>query len=244
MNEKNLPYETFDFPVFLHGKIKERGISVKKLSEESGIALKHLENILRGEFRALPPAPYLRGYIFILGEILEFNAEDWWERIREETAVKRSGMTDSLPKNRFSNSSRVRNGVLIALAVIIIGIGIWRLPRIFGKPTIEIMVPRDQTTTVFEEAYTLRGKVSGGADQLSINNEAVAVDADGFWQKTVLLQFGMNVFEVKAKKLLGSEASLSRQIIYETPGKITTIPSPSSTTQTSSSSASSTKKQP
>ena len=43
------------FEQFLNERLKERGMTLKRLSELSGISQKHLEYLARGEFDHLPP---------------------------------------------------------------------------------------------------------------------------------------------------------------------------------------------
>ena len=84
---------------------KKKGISLKKLSDMTGISMNHIENMLRGDFENVPPTPYFRGYLIRLGEVLNFDGEAWWEKIKREEGVGTSGPADALPKNRFIRKS-------------------------------------------------------------------------------------------------------------------------------------------
>src|SRR3989344_140089 len=109
--------EELDFGAFLAGRIKDKGFSMKKLAEVSGISVKYLESIAQGDLKHLPPAPYLHGYLVKLAGILDFDHELWWERLKKEDAVKISGRSDELPKNRFAQLSRRTPIALGALGV-------------------------------------------------------------------------------------------------------------------------------
>ena len=43
--------------------MKERGVSLKKLSDMTGISMGYIENMLRGDFEHVPATPYFRGYL-------------------------------------------------------------------------------------------------------------------------------------------------------------------------------------
>ena len=52
-----MPPNDLPFEQFFAEKIKERGLSLKKLSEMTGIAPSHIENLLRGDYENMPSAP-------------------------------------------------------------------------------------------------------------------------------------------------------------------------------------------
>ena len=70
--------------IFLRDRMKDKGISLKRLADLTGIAINHIENMLRGDFEHVPPTPYFRGYLIRLGEVLNFDGEAWWEKIKRE----------------------------------------------------------------------------------------------------------------------------------------------------------------
>ena len=210
-----------DFQTFLTEKLKEKGLNFEKLSQISGIALKHLENLNAGNLSDLPPAPYLRGYFKKIGEILEFDGEKAWKEFRFANEIFTSGPKDSMPQNRFAKKSGSRKIWLLvgAAAVIVIVIAL-RLPSILGRPQVNIIYPNQDLTNVTNEQILVRGEIKGG-DKLTINSEDVLISDDGSWQKSIFLQPGLNTIEFSVKKFLGRETNLIRQILYEVPIEIT-----------------------
>lgn len=202
------------FEEFFTDRLRERGFDLKKLSEASGIAVKHLEALARGNFKALPPAPYLHGYLERLGQILEFDSEAWWQKLKESGFVKSSGERDEMPKNRFiRNISRKTVGVVIGIIVIAVYLAI-QLPRVLGKPEITMMFPQENPANISAQEITLLGSAKG-ANELKINGELVPLSAGALWEKTVFLQSGLNSFEIAAKKFLGGETRVIQQVIYQ-----------------------------
>ena len=210
-----------DFQTFLTEKLKEKGLNFEKLSQISGIALKHLENLNAGNLSDLPPAPYLRGYFKKIGEILEFDGEKAWKEFRFANEIFTSGPKDSMPQNRFAKKSGLKKTWLLAgaAAVIVIVIAL-RLPSILGRPQVNIIYPNQDLTNVTNEQILVRGEIKGG-DKLTINSEDVLISDDGSWQKSIFLQPGLNTIEFSVKKFLGRETNLIRQILYEVPIEIT-----------------------
>jgi cytoskeletal protein RodZ len=206
--------EELNFQTFFAAKIKDRGISVKKLSEATGIAPVHIVNLIYGRFDDLPSAPYVRGYLVRLGKELDFNGDEWWEKLKQERMVQDSGSKDALPNNRFIRQSQAKFiwiGIAAALVVLYLA---FQIPVIFAKPRLKIIFPDVTPYTTASSTLTFQGTASG-ANSLTLNGDSVTVAADGTWEKSVLLQNGPNTFEITAKKLLGSEADITEQVFYQ-----------------------------
>lgn len=221
------------FEEFLSSQMKEKNMSVKRLSEMTGIAPVHLENILHGNFDNMPSAPYFRGYIIRVGQALGFDGEVWWNRIRNTGEIKLSGPSDALPENRFEKKVVPKwvwaAGAILLLALIYFGI---TLPRITGTPSLIVTFPGANPYTTNSTTLTFQGTVKN-ADALYLNGEQILIGADGSWQKTVLLsQSDPNVFAFTAKKFLGSEKTVTEQVLFQpAPGTSGTASSTSSTPQ-------------
>lgn len=222
-----------DFQLFLAAKLKEKGLNLKKLSELTGIALRHLENINSGNWNDLPAAPYVRGYLVKISVVLDFDPDEWWKIMRgEEISV--SGPSDALPKNRFTK--RARSKKLIVFSVILIVILAYfglRFSKILGRPEILVSYPPEDTVTTSSEEIIVSGTLKNG-DKLFINSEPVLIEKDGSWQKSFALSVSNpNIFEVTAKKIFGLETKIIRQIIFEPKednGRILIAPSSTTTT--------------
>ena len=213
-----------DFQGFLTEKLKEKGLNFQKLSQISGIALKHLENLNAGNLSELPPAPYLRGYFKKIGEVLEFDGEKAWKEFRFSNQISTSGPRDSLPQNRFAKKSGFKKTWILAIiAIVVVVIIALRLPAILGQPQINIIYPDQELTNVTTDEFLIRGEIKGG-DKLIINNEDILISDDGSWQKKIFLQPGLNTIEFSAKKFLGRETSLIRRVLYEKPIETTSTP--------------------
>jgi hypothetical protein len=212
--------ENESFNIFLGEKLRDKNISIEKLSELSGISPRHLENMLKGDPENLPPAPYLRGYFVKLGEILGFSGEEVWESWSGRAEAKRSGASDRLPENRFARRSMTRYIWLLLLPTIILAYLAIQLPRIFGTPILYVEYPRGASSVSETDRAVISGTLAN-AKELYINGERVQIEEDGTWQKGVLLGVGQNNIEIRAKKFLGRETVIEKQIFYEAPATTT-----------------------
>jgi hypothetical protein len=209
--------DELNFKNFLEEKLKDRGWNLKRLSEVSGISLNHLENLVNENFKALPAAPYIRGYLIRLSKILEFDYLIWWEYFQKQNNIKKSGKEDELPRNRFE-PQLIFKPVLISLIILLIVFYIvLRFNFILGKPVIGLNIGENILNTN-ESNFLLQGYVKN-ADKVFINSSEANIDSNGQFKKEILLQPGINTIEIRAQKILGRETKLIRQIFYEEKNK-------------------------
>ncbi|MDP2598754.1 MAG: helix-turn-helix domain-containing protein [Candidatus Liptonbacteria bacterium] len=209
------------FEEYLTQIIKDRGLAPRKLSELSGISIKHIEGLACGNFAKLPSAPYVRGYLLRLGEILRFDPEPWWIKLKASGFLKDSGPRDLPPKNRFlrRNLSRIvwtAGAALVLVTYITVQFG-----HISGAPKISMTFPQESQVRTDQGTINLAGRLTNGTE-LSVNGEPVKLEADGSWTKSMLLSPGMNTAMITAKKFLGRETNIVKEIIYE---PTSTVPS-------------------
>lgn len=239
VTEQNPEIETTAHPeallaLLINEGLKRKGITLQKLADVSGIAIKHLEHMAGGNLEKMPPAPYLRSYLAVIGEVLDFDGQALWDRIRVDELAVDETQNDRFPQ-RLSNFSSKKKLLWLGVVALIIGIYLlFRLPEIVGQPSLDIGFPSEPVSTVSVTPVTIIGSIKNG-DEFSVNGERVPLEQNGVWQKSIDLQEGMNTIELKAKKFLGREIRVLRQVIY-TPGTTPIIEeAPSSTKDTATS---------
>ena len=200
--------------------METRGVSADRLSELTNINKRYINGLLSNDLKSIPPAPYVRGYLMKIAEVLETDAEPLQEAYRD-LELKTSGKYDKLPNNRFAipQSKRGLAAASAAIAILIIFIG-GRWNSLMGIPVIEVNIPekvgeRDYLETR-DPSFIVEGRVSQ-KDSLFINNEPIPVDYDGRFSKEISLNEGLNTLEIRAKRFLGRETAVIRKIFYITP---------------------------
>lgn len=195
-----------------------RGLNLEKLAELTNIPKRFLTALRDGDFRNLPPAPYVRGYLMKIAGVLDIDSNLLWQTYKKENLFKTSGAEDKMPINRFAirplNKKKAAMGiVLIFIAVVLV----WNLNvflGILGTPNLKIDAPAGDNLIVNAPSIKLEGEVDV-QDKLTINNEEIAVGQDGNFEKEFTLQPGINTIEFEAKRLLGKETKIIKQVIYQ-----------------------------
>lgn len=191
-----------------------RGLNIEKLAELTDIPEMYLLALRDADFSKLPAAPYVRGYLMKIADVLRIDGETLWQTYKNEN-IKTSGAKDKLPSNRFLIKPLKKKTFVfgfIAIFVIIYLIG--RVDNFLGTPKLEIINPAFPTVVVKEPNMKLIGETDS-QNKLTINNEEIFIGKDGRFEKEISLQPGVNIVEFKAKKLLGKETKVVRQIMYQ-----------------------------
>lgn len=191
-------------------------LNLEKLSRMSGISERHLEALLEEKFKQLPSAPYVHGYLSKIGAILNLNSEDLWRiYLKDNHNLRRSGERDKLPPNRFFYRFWLsRRFIILASGVVIIGLYVFfQTSFFFNKPDLVFEDLSEDSLIVDNDKFIFRGRIEAPAS-LSINDEQISIDSAGSFEKTVYLNSGLNVFTFRAKKVLGKELKVIKQIFY------------------------------
>lgn len=206
---KQVISEGFDFKAF----------NSKKLAELTGIPERYVEALRHGHLSVLPALPYVKGYLRKVARVLDLDQEELWQLYLKETTPKSSGATDYLPTNRFRVEA-VNKKFIIVIAVIaaLVVYLFWNIGIILQGPKIAITFPLNETVLTEKERVVLEGEADPES-KLTINGQEVYVDKSGRFTKEYQLQPGLNAIEFSAKKFLGRETKITRQIIYQ-PGVI------------------------
>lgn len=200
----------------LQDGINQAELSINQLAELSGIPERFI-NAFLGETTTLPAAPYIRGYLVKISKILNLNSTEIWQVYERENKPRSSGAFDKLPLNRFSNKKTVSKKTIIGILVgifILSYIG-FNAQRFWSAPIITFNNPEDALITTSEPSIILRGAIKNTGDSIFINEVPVYINELGEFQKEFSLDIGVNTFEVVAKRFLGRETRVMRQVVYE-----------------------------
>jgi cytoskeletal protein RodZ len=200
----------------LKEEMRAKGLTAEKLAEIAEIAPKYINALIDSDFGNLPPAPYVRGYLKKIADALEIDFDMLWHYYDREARIARSGRNDMLPTNRYAikpvNKARLAVG---AVAVIALAYFFPILVDFFGRPSLEIVAPAQDQIVVSSQDYMLEGRVKRAQDRVYINDTEIDVQQDGAFSKQVFLDEGKNTYVFRAKRFLGREMSVTRNIFYK-----------------------------
>lgn len=196
--------------------MRMKNMSVEKLSQITGISDRFLNLLIEERFNKLPSAPYVRGYLLKIGEVLSIDGNELWEIIKSyntQTFAK-SGEKDILPKNRFKiKSLNIKMVIFGIIGIIFFIFLLFRIPALLGKPKFELYEIRDGMK-VTTSTLSIHGTINP-SDKLFINDEQILADENGNFKKTIELTPDFNTLNFTVRGLLGKELKETKQIFYE-----------------------------
>ncbi|MCR4261257.1 MAG: helix-turn-helix domain-containing protein [Candidatus Colwellbacteria bacterium] len=210
---KNTMDEVEDIVEVLKKLMKSKGVSSSRLASLTDVPSRFIDAILEGNFDQLPSQPYIRGYLFKISNALGAENDYLWHIFRSSVEAPSSGEYDRLPINRFALQKMSRKTMIWILAGLMIFLFIsLNFNRIAGKPRIDVTVP----DTAEESVITVSGTINPD-DRLTLNGEIIYTNDIGAFEKQVQLEPGINTLEFKAKRYLGRETKLVKQVFYQPP---------------------------
>ena len=196
--------------------LKDKNITITKLSELTGISERFLESLVEEKYEKLPPSPYVRNYFFKIADALGLDGQKLWQEHQKNTQLKKSGLNDRLPLNRYRPKPLNKTIVFLSIVVVLLtGYFIFRYDFFLGKPALSLtgQLMNSSDLVIAEPIIKIEGQVKSG-DQLTINNEKVYVDEAGYFQKDFSLQTGLNIIQFRIKRFLGRETTITKQVLY------------------------------
>lgn len=186
-------------------------MSAEKLAHATNIPIRFISALKNGEFSKLPAEPYVRGYLVKIAHILKADPDELMGAYKESASSSKSGQYDKLPSNRFQKIVFTRGmAVGTAIVMIIAAFLFFRFDEIVGATSLDVDIPASTS----EQLLKVTGSVRAG-DRVTLNDEIVYTDEQGYFEKEVLLEPGLNNFEFKVKRFLGRETTTVKQIYFQ-----------------------------
>ena len=192
-----------------------RGLNIERLSQLVDIPERYIRAIIDGNNKNLPASPYVRGYLIKIAQMLNLNGDLLWNNYKKGLVLKTSGQEDKLPQNRFAiKPLSKKNWIFIVVGIFVIIYLFFRLNYFLSVPLLEVNNPPSDNFIINAPAIDLKGRIDSG-DKLTINNEEIVADSNGYFEKQFSLEPGINSIEFKVKRLLGKEVKITRKVIYQ-----------------------------
>ena len=185
-----------------------RDLDLSRVERDTKIRMRYLTALEEGDYRELPGAVYVRGFLRNYGHYLGLDSDYLIGLYRAEAGVTPRESTVALPRpiTPRPRAFVLTPGVLITVALtLFVAVFVAYLAYEFitfaGTPSLEVTDPSGDVAAYEGSEYTIRGRTEPNSritiQGLPENPEALA-DDDGAFEVTVGLVPGVNVVTVTA----------------------------------------------
>jgi len=197
-------------------KAREKGVSTKKLSSQTGVEEKYCEYLENGNFDQLPADIYVRGYLFKIANFLDLDLEVLWSKYKEEK--EKGDFSTKIPylsKTKIKKTNYFQLGFLFSIFLVSLVFVFYQFSTLFLPPRIEIFYPSFDMV-VSSSSIEIKGKTD--ASLITINSKKVSVAKNGEFDFNLSLLPGLNIVKIEAQNQIGKKTIIERKILYQNGG--------------------------
>lgn len=196
---------------------QKKGLTTTDVAKATKIRESFIIAIENSEYQKLPSSAYAVGFVRNYAKFLglpeeksialfkrEFNSEKEYKVL-----PKSFGRGEEFSANKIKLSQGV--SLVVIAILLVIGYLLFQYRYAFFSPPLDVTTPKEMTTTA-SSSVIVSGFTDANATVL-INNDTVAVDADGNFRKTVALFSGKNTITIKVINHFGKVTMLQRHVM-------------------------------
>ncbi len=195
---------------------KRKGYTVEEVAKATKIRIGFLDSIEKGDYKSLPSAAYVQGFVKNYVEFLGLPSKELMALFRREFDEKEH--LGVLPTSFTSPKDIAVNQVRIRQTIVLVGVGLLALviyiffqyrAAIFS-PSLNIDSPKENMV-VNSQTITVSGKTEPNVT-VTVNGFPALVDDSGNFKKDITVFAGSTTIAVKAVNNFGKISSLERHI--------------------------------
>ncbi len=197
---------------------KAKKMSLKALSEKTGISLRNLQKIEKGKWEDLPAEIYLRSFFEKIEKAMNLKNGYLLDLYEKEVAfLKRQN--NNKPIKRISKDFFVVTPKLVArfiffvFFVFIIVYFFYQLNFLVAEPKLIVTNPENDIITELKE-ITVLGQTYPD-NKVMINGNEVPVDENGNFSASLLLQEGINTIKITSENRIGKQKVIIKRVILK-----------------------------
>jgi len=195
-------------------------IPLEIISEKLKINLKYLKHIEEGSFEKLPSGVYGKNFLKEYSAFLGFDPDEILQLFNEELEKKSQKNRKNIFSRKIPNAHYfitipkiIKNSLIALIVLIIISYLALSINNLISPPSLIIINPPTDTT-INTHSFIITGQTDIEAN-VSINNENVLINQNGFFEKETYLKEGINNIQIIAQKKYSKKNIITRKILVE-----------------------------
>lgn len=193
---------------------ESEGLKIAQVEKDIKISHRMIEALENDDYRILPDELYVKNIIKAYARYLALDYNRLLSLYEASKGKNHSPETVySKPVKVIITPQRVRNLIIIAAVLILLGYLGWQLNQVFQPPILTIYQPaKDLVTT---QNYIDITGITEKEARVFINEKEVYIDYNGEFKATLDLQKGLNLIKISAVKKRSAQNTVYREILVQ-----------------------------
>ena len=195
--------------------------TLEEVEKATKIRVELLEALEEDNFSKLPPETFIQGFIKNYGKFLGLDANKLLAVFRRDYEASKhppkilESFSNPLKVNKFNITPSRILGFVVVTIILAFFAYLWVEYRQFvGAPKLEIVSPTEGQTVEVPVVF-----VEGNTDpeaKLTVNNQEIGLDANGYFREEVKLNESTNIISVVSTSKFGQASKVDRTVFVQT----------------------------
>lgn len=204
--------------ILKNARIKKK-IKRKEVVKKTKISLKYIKAIENNDYRKLPEAAFVKGFIRNYANAVDLDPEQALAVFRRDfdqnvkgKVISRKLIPSAIEKGSLWNPKTTMIVGILLVFIVLASYLIYQYRLLTSAPFLEIMSPAEQ------ELVTATITVSGKTDPqatITINNQQVLISSDGSFSQSLVLPQGTRIITVTSTSRSGKSRVIQRTVHVE-----------------------------
>lgn len=196
----------------------KKGYTLERVEHETKIKKAVLAKIEEGNFKNLPPSTFVKGFIRNYAIFLNLDPDHILALYRRETDKPDTSSTTKPFLTQLSNSifsitpQRIFYSAILLIIILFVSYFLSLFISLSSGPRLEVISPVNNQKFTTKNIY-LTGKTSPDSS-LYINNNQTSLTAQGEFSQPVILDSGLNKYEITSIDRNGRKTTKNLTIFY------------------------------
>ena len=201
----------------LKGKREELNLDWPTIEKHTKINKKHLQALEKNSYEELPADIYVKNFLNTYAAFLDLDKNKLSslylkeKDLHQKTKTREQEKTKTRKRKIFITPRLIRNTIVVLVVIVLLSYLGWEVKSIFTPPFLQINTP-ENNLVISETSIIIEGQTEKEVE-ITINGQGILSDNNGYFEKTVNLQEGLNIIEISAKRKHSKENTAYRQIM-------------------------------
>lgn len=197
-------------------KRKEKNLTFEEIEKATKIRSKFLENLEENNYKNLPPATFVKGFIRNYGQYLGLDPYQLLAIYRRQFNEKSNKvfLEKKEEKSRFVITPNIVLTFMIALIISVFLFYLFNEYRIYKSSPVIVISSPDEFQVITTNSAEIKGRTQPESS-LTINGQKIEVSSDGSFSEEVALLPGTNIITIQATNRFGKMTEVKRNVKFQ-----------------------------